>query len=263
VRPAQITSPKNPLLKEIRRAIDRGSLTSDGFCIAETFHLLEEAVRSDCNIAAVIAAESVFSTVERQAGGLRDLELIRVPDAVFASLAATETSQGVMALVRPPQWTLEQLLVGHALVVVLDRVQDPGNAGAILRAAEAFGATGAVFLKGSVNPYNPKALRASAGSVFRLPLVTACDERLAITALSQERIDLYAAMPRAARSITEVDLSRKCGFVIGSEGGGVSEALRSTALRVRIPTKNVESLNAAVAAGVLFYEAWRQRQGSS
>src|SRR6202035_4126314 len=89
----------------------------------------------------------------------------------FRDLSSTETPQGVIALVRPPAWTLDQILSGCALVVVLDGVQDPGNAGAILRAAEAFGATGAVFLKGTVNPYNPKCLRGSAGSVFRLPLV--------------------------------------------------------------------------------------------
>jgi len=87
-----------------------------------------------------------------------------VPDALFESIAGTESSQGVIALVAPPAWILEQLFRGRSLVMALDGVQDPGNAGAIVRAADAFGATGVMFMKGAVSPFNPKALRASAGS---------------------------------------------------------------------------------------------------
>ena len=260
IRPLQLTSAKNPLLKEVRRALDRGSLTSDGLCVAESFHLLEEAIRSDCRISAVIVSETVRSTVERRIGGLNGVQLIRVPDDVFAMLSSTETSQGVIALVRPPQWELDQVFRGNSLLVLLDGVQDPGNAGAILRSAEAFGATGAIFVKGSVNPYNPKALRASAGSVYRLPLVYGIEENLIAAALTQRRVEVYAAMPRAQKLIAEVDLSRRCAFVIGSEGRGVSPALNGVAIDVRIPTRRVESLNAGVAAGILLYEAWRQRQ---
>ena len=257
--PAELTSPKNPLLKDVRRAIARGGLTSDGCCVAETFHLLEEALRSDCTIQAIIASESVRATVERRVGGLRSIDVIRVPDNVYAQISATESSQGVMALVKPPTWDLEPLLRGQSLVLVLDGIQDPGNAGAILRAAEAFGATGVIFIKGSVNPYNPKAVRASAGSVFRVQLIPALDPDLALAAMSQRKIDLYAAMPKAEITLTDADLRRRCAFIIGSEGRGVSSRLQSAALNLRIPTAQVESLNASVAAGILLYEAWRQR----
>ncbi len=98
-----------------------------------------------------------------------------LPDALLQSISGTETSQGVMALVKPPEWKLEQLFRGRPLVVVLDGLQDPGNAGAIVRAAEAFGATGALFLKGAASPYNPKTLRASAGSLFRVPFLAGVD----------------------------------------------------------------------------------------
>src|SRR4029079_11072735 len=148
--PAELTSAKNPLLKDVRRAIARGGLTSEGCCIAETFHLVEEALRSDCSIQAIIASASVRATVERRVGGLRNIEIIRVPDTVYAQISATETGQGVMALVKPPVWDLEPLLRGKSLVLVLDGVQDPGNAGTMLRTAEAFGATGVLFIKGSV-----------------------------------------------------------------------------------------------------------------
>lgn len=260
--PAELTSSKNPFLKDVRRAIARGGLTADGCCIAETFHLLEEALRSDCVIQSVIASESVRATVERRIGRLRSIKLIRVPDSLYAEISATETGQGVMALVRPTVWELDGLLRGVPLVVILDGVQDPGNAGAIVRAAEAFGATGVMFIKGSVNPYNPKTIRASAGSIFRVPIVSALEPTIALAALSQKKIDVYAAMPKAQITVGETDLKRKCAFIIGSEGRGVSTSLQAAALDIRIPTSEVESLNAAVAAGILLYEAWRQRTQS-
>jgi TrmH family RNA methyltransferase len=250
---------KNPLLKQVRRAVGRGSLTEDGFAVAESFHLLEEALASDCEISAVIVAESVKSTVSAHIKGLKRTRVVAVRDAVFAELSATEATQGVIALVRPPAWTLDQLVRGRSLLVVLDGLQDPGNAGAILRAAEAFGATGVAFLKGTVSPYNPKCLRASAGSVFRLPLVVGLDEGLLMAALEQKQIALYAATPRATKLISEAALSGRCAIIIGNEGRGVSTNLEARATGLKIPTSVVESLNAAVAAGVLLYEARRQR----
>jgi TrmH family RNA methyltransferase len=158
---------------------------------------------------------------------------------------------------------LEQLFRGNSLVVVLDGLQDPGNAGAILRAAEAFGATGAMFLKGTVSPFNPKTLRASAGSLFRVPFLHGMDPELARAALQQNKVELYAAVPARPdgllRPLGEVDLTGRCGLIIGNEARGVSGELRSAALDVSIPTVGVESLNAAVAAGILLYEARRQR----
>jgi TrmH family RNA methyltransferase len=256
----QVTSAKNPLLKEVRRAAVRGTLTEDGYCIAETFHLLEEALKSDRPIRAVITAESVRSAVEGHVKGLKQVPVLRVPDRLFAELSTTETSQGVMTLVRPPSWDLDQLFRGQSLVVVLDGLQDPGNAGAIMRASEAFGATGVIFLKGTVSPFNPKAIRASAGSLFRLPFVIGLDENIACAALEQKRLDIYAAMPGGQKLLPDVDLTRKCAIIIGSEGRGVSTRIRSIAFDLRIQMQQVESLNAAVAAGILLYEARRQRQ---
>ncbi len=254
-----LSSARNPLLKDVRRAVMRGTLTEDGCAVAETFHLLEEALRSDCEVKAVLAAESVQSAVESHVRGLKRVRVIVVEDTLFNQISSTESSQGVIALVHPPVWSLDQLFRGQSLVVVLDGVQDPGNAGAIVRSAEAFGASGVLFLKGTVSPYNPKTLRASAGSLFRVPVVQGLDENLARAALEQRRLDVYAAAPRGAKILQDVDLKRRCAFVIGSEGRGVSEKLRSAALELRIPTAGVESLNASIAASVLLYEARRQR----
>jgi len=258
-RPEIVTSLKNPLLGRLRRASTRGTLTDDGCCIAESFHLLEEAIRSDCHIPAVLCSSSVRSTVEAHVRGLKQVRVFILPDELFAEVSVTEASQGVIALVKPPSWTMDHLFRGRAMVVVLDGVQDPGNLGAILRAAEAFGASGALLLKGTVNPYNPKALRASAGSVFRLPIVMGVESAMAHAALAQHRLDIYAASAKASKTLHEMDLSRRFALIIGSEAHGISPKLASAAMDFRIVTTGVESLNAAMAAGVILHEASRQR----
>lgn len=256
-----LSSEQNPLLKDVRRANLRGTLTENGFCLAETFHLLEEALRSQCEIGGVIASKPVAKKVEDKLRDRPDLKLYTVPDELFDHLTSTETNQGVLTLVKPPEWTEADLFTEPALVVLLDGVQDPGNVGTILRAAESFGATGALLLKGTANVYQPKAVRATAGSLFRLPLYAglAADEALAM--LTRHNVPLLAAMPRGGLSIWEQDWRSACAIVIGSEGQGVSHALEAAAHPVQIPTKGVESLNAALAAGVLLYEAHRQRVG--
>ncbi|MGA3096484.1 MAG: RNA methyltransferase [Bryobacteraceae bacterium] len=258
-----ITSAANPLLKEVRRAIVRGGLTEQGWCVAESFHLLEEALRSECEVKLVLTAESARPAAEARLRGLTGIRMVALPDTLFQRLSGTETTQGVMALVKPPVWKLEQLFRGCPLVVVLDGLQDPGNAGAIVRAAEAFGATGVLFIKGSASPHNPKTLRASAGSLFRVPCLHGVDAALARAALEQNKVELYAGVParpgESVRSIAEVDFTGRCALIVGNEAHGVSEELRSAALGVFISTVGVESLNAAVAAGIMLYEARRQR----
>jgi RNA methyltransferase, TrmH family len=261
--PETITSAANPLLKEVRRAVARGSLTAEGWCVAETFHLLEEALRSRCEVKTVLAAEGKRDAVVALGRRLPGVRVVLLPDAMFAGIAATEHSQGVMALVEPREWQLEQLLQGAALVVVMDGLQDPGNAGAIVRAAEAFGATGILFLKGTASPHNPKTLRASAGSLFRVPFVHGIEAAAARAALEENGIRLFAAMPAASAAsgdtLAATDLTRRCGLIIGNEAHGVGAEWRAAAAGVSIPTVGVESLNAAMAAGILLYEARRQR----
>jgi len=254
-----VTSARNPLLKDVRKAVQRGALTDAGLCVAEGFHLLEEALRSDCAVEQVIVAESVRGALAAHVGGLKQVRVLAVDDALFASISSTEASQGVLTLLKPPAWTLDHVFRGLSLVVVIDGVQDPGNGGAIVRAAEAFGATGVVLLKGSVNPWNPKALRAAAGSAFRIPLVAGVDDRLFLAVSEKKRARLFAAMPRGGRTVNTSDLSGRCAVIIGGEGRGVSQLLAAEAMPLRIPTSTVESLNAAMSAGIILYEARRQR----
>jgi TrmH family RNA methyltransferase len=257
-----LASLKNPLLKEVRRAIARGTLTASGYAIAETFHLLEEALRSDRVVGVVLAAESVRTAVETHVKGLRSTKVYVLADELFAHLPATESAQGVLALVKPPAWTLDHLFRGLSLVVVLDGLQDPGNAGAIIRTAEAFGATGILATKGTVNVWNPKVIRGSAGSVFRLPMVAGVEAALVQTALRQRGVQVYATAAHGGQALHETKLTGKCAVVIGSEGHGVSSELREGSTALHIRTARVESLNASVAAGVVLYEAHRQRMRS-
>jgi TrmH family RNA methyltransferase len=243
-----ITSSVNPLLKEIRRAVDRGSLTADGYCVAETRHLLNEALRSGCEVKAVLSDSP-------QAGARTTL----VAPSLLQSVASTETCPGVITLVKPPVWSPAQLFRSTPLVVVLDGIQDPGNAGTIVRSAEAFGATGVIFLKGSVSPHNPKTLRASAGSLFRVPTLHGVEAGTALDLARQHDAQIYAATSRGGLPLDETDLTAGTAIVIGSEAHGVGAELSSAARAISIPTTGVESLNAAIAAGILLYEARRQR----
>jgi TrmH family RNA methyltransferase len=265
---------QNPLVKQIRRAVSHGTLTQDGYAVAEGLHLLEEAVRARCEIRAVILSEAakpgLLSSLD--VGGARDLPRLpeprQVSEKTFRSLSSTETPQGVLALVKPPAADLTKMLEGNALIAILDGVQDPGNAGAIVRVAEAFGATGMMFLKGTVGAFHPRTLRGSAGSSFRMPVMAGRDLDLDLEALGTLRI--YAAMPAhretavrhheaSSIELRDADFTMPCAIAIGAEGRGVSERLAARSIGVHISTRNVESLNASVAAGILFYEASRQR----
>lgn len=254
----RITSAANPLVKDLRRAVSRGEPTAEGLWIAEGFHVAEEALRSGRKIAVLLVSESA----RQRASGLAATRIVTLPDALFQSLAATETSQGVIALVDPPKWQLDDLFARRPLVVVLDALQDPGNAGAVVRAAEAFGATGVLFVKGSTNPFHTKTLRASMGSVFRAPLVAGLPPAQVASELRARQVDIWVAMPFTGSEplAGAADLTRPCALIVGNEGRGVSDELRAVARPIAIPTVGVESLNAAVAAAVLLYEIRRQRQ---
>lgn len=192
------------------------------------------------------------------------IKVALLPDRIFESVAGTGTTQGVMALVKPQAWRIEHLFTPCSLVVVLDAVQDPGNAGAMIRAAEAFGATGVMFIKGSASPHHPKTLRASAGSLFRVPYVATVDPAIARAALDANRLHSFAAEPGPdGDSLDTLDFRRPCAFIIGNEGSGVRAEFRAGSTPVTIPTEKVESLNATIAGAIFLYEAHRQRRNGS
>lgn len=258
---SHISSTSNPVLKEIRKAVLRGGLTADGLAVCDTVRLLTDVLPGPARIEVVLTAEERAGEIASLLAGYEGARLLVATQSLIASVASVEASQGVLALVRPKAWTMAEVLAG-GLVVVLDGVQDPGNAGAMLRLAEAFGASGVVALKGTVNLFNPKAIRASAGSVFRVPSVTGVAPEELIEKLGGT--PCYAAIPSVgATAVDRVDWTKPAAFLIGNEGHGVSEALLAEAQAVTIPTLGVESLNASTAAAVILYEAARQRRAKA
>jgi TrmH family RNA methyltransferase len=280
-----VQSKQNIRLKELRRALaspgrDRSGATGQnrsgaagrGLAGIEGPNLLEEALCAGLRVDCVFVAQGAEHLLE----GLRlpeSADVLLVPRELLNSVLATETPQPVAALVEPPEWSWEQLLgrrekaaslLAHAtpLIVVLAGLQDPGNLGTILRSAEAFGATGLLSLPGTVSAWNPKAVRASAGSLFRLPLISASAEDC-LARLRAAGVKILSTAVDGAEAADRIDLAGPVALIIGNEGNGVPEEVASQADQaVTIPCPGpVESLNAAVAASVLLYEASRQRAG--
>jgi len=244
----------------VRKAIAKGTLTEEGEWVAESLHLLQEAARGSLQITTVIAAENMSDAVEKVLPQANSTKVALLPERVFESVAGTKTSQGVIALVKPRLWPIDKMFTANSLVLVLDCVQDPGNCGTLVRAAEAFGATGVLFVKGAASPYHPKTLRASAGSLFRIPYVASVEPSIARAALEHHRLAVYAGLPRAdVQPLDRADFRIPCALVIGNEGRGVGQEFRSGAISLTIPTVHVESLNASIAGAIFLYEAHRQR----
>jgi TrmH family RNA methyltransferase len=262
-----VQSKQNSRLKALRRALAQPGRTPDGLVGVEGPNLVEEALRAGVTIPCVFAAEPMRPWVEKL-NLPPQTELLVVPSDILVSALTTETPQPVAALVEPPDWTWAQLLGSGSkiapLVIVVAELQDPGNLGTILRSAEAFCASGLVCLPGTVSVWNPKAVRASAGSAFRVPvLYMSADD--ALRRLREAGVAILATTPSAARLVDLVDLASPVALVIGNEGSGVPADIVATAQEaVTIPCPGpVESLNAAVATSVLLYEASRQRTAKS
>ncbi len=260
----ELTSPQNPLLRALRRSLREGELGEDATFGVEGTHLVEEALRSEVEVTAVVAArsaEAALAKLEARATGR--LPSYVVPDRVFRSLSDTETPQGIAALVRLPEHKLEECLAKpHALVVVLVGVQDPGNLGTILRSLEAFGGSACLLTPGTVSPFNSKAVRASAGSLFRVPVFRGPRLEQILEQCRQHGLQTIGLAPRAKRQLDQADLRRPVALFIGQEGSGLpDEMLRQldTVASISLAAP-VESLNAAMAATLALYEAARQRR---
>jgi RNA methyltransferase, TrmH family len=299
--PALITSRDNRWLKEFRVALRGGLPTESGHVGVEGVRLVEEALRSGCPVEAVLFSESGERHRERLAPLIGRPEIafptLRTTDRLFEGLADTEHPQGIAALVKPRETSFDDLVrtpenACAPLLVVLAGVQDPGNVGTILRTAAAFGATGAATaasgISGTASPFSPKALRASAGAALHIPILAGMSLAILLTQFKIAGIRTLASSvheqpgspPFAVGAQHpaphhgeiapllapwEVDWCQPVALLVGNEGAGLPEELERTAdARIRIPmASGVESLNAAAAAAVVFYEAARQRNSRS
>jgi len=278
-----ITSRDNKWLKLFRSAL-RGTGPREGEPIGvEGPKLVEDALRSGLEADALLVSDSgegdaqrILRAASESETGIPRSRVLRTTDKLFESVSGTDAPQGVAALFRQRAWELDDVLRGpgamreaSALVIVLAAVQDPGNVGTILRSAEAFGATGAVATRGTADPWSPKALRASAGSALRLPVLRGMAIPVLLAQLRIAGVKIYAATSEhgtnaksAAGIAAEADLREPVAIFVGNEGSGVpAEILRAADATISIPiSAAVESLNAGVAASVVLYEAARQRR---
>jgi len=260
----EISSRQNSLVKQLRRAFVQGEPTEEGFIAIEGLRMLEEAIRSGLRFQAVFLSQSGRKHAGRllpQISG--HTEALVVPDDVFSSAVSTDTPQGVAALVKLKPAKLEDVLEqtgGVPLAVAVGGIQDPGNLGTIIRSAEAFGARAVLLGEKTVHPANPKVVRASAGSVFREPIIVV-KLKEAITSLKQAGLSVVASSSHKGKPLYDADLTGPLALLIGNEGAGLpAEILVKADELVTIPhSLRVESLNAGVATSILLYEVARQR----
>ncbi|MBQ1229334.1 MAG: RNA methyltransferase [Firmicutes bacterium] len=251
----KITSKDNKIVKLCEQLAQKKHRDKLALYLIEGENLVEEAVKNGAGIQTVLVREGYSGKLS----GLEE-EAFELDARLFDKLAQTETSQGIIAIVNKPQISREQF-IGDAggNFVVLDRLQDPGNIGTILRTADAAGYKLAVVMKGTADVFSPKVVRAATGSLFRMPVVfmDSEEELLEFTRAAGKKTvatcfdtDLY---------YYDVNLKENIALIIGNEGNGISETLiASSDVKIKIPMHgNIESLNASVAAGILMYEAVR------
>jgi TrmH family RNA methyltransferase len=251
----KITSKDNKIVKLCEQLAQKKHRDKLALYLIEGENLVEEAVKNGAGIQTVLVREGYSGKLS----GLEE-DAFELDARLFDKLAQTETSQGIIAIVNKPQISREQF-IGDAggNFVVLDRLQDPGNIGTILRTADAAGYKLAVVMKGTADVFSPKVVRAATGSLFRMPVVfmDSEEELLEFTRAAGKKTvatcfdtDLY---------YYDVNLKENIALIIGNEGNGISESLiASSDVKIKIPMHgNIESLNASVAAGILMYEAVR------
>lgn len=260
----EITSSSNPLLKLFRHALAEG-VTREGWLAIEGPHSLEEALAAGTNVTpqSVLVGETAANKFESLLARLpRETEVAVVADSLFTRIAATASPQGIAALVEVKASDLDQIIhQPSVLLLVACGVQDPGNLGAMMRSAQALGATALLTLKETVCPFNPKAARSSAGAIFHLPIFPGLEAASLFERLRAAGVRIVASDRESPHPIHQSDLKGRLAFLIGKENTGLpQEIVRLADSVLSIPIRTcMDSVNAATAAGIFLYEAARQR----
>ena len=252
-------------LKEIKRLHESRERAEKGLFLIEGVRLIEEAVKKRVSIERTLYTSELEETIRGShliaTIGKKNIPAYQVPEKVMESLSETENPQGILAVARQLKWTIEDVVKGKGPVIIACSLQDPGNLGTIIRAADAGGCGGVITTQNTVDIYNSKVIRATMGSIFRLPVLKVDDLIEAVSTLKKEGYRIIATAAHSKTSFLDVDYRKPTAFLIGQETSGLSkEILESADIKVFIPMKEgVESLNAAVSAAILIYEALRQR----
>ena len=228
--------------------------------VVEGIKMFEEAPKEQ--VLSVYASSGFLESGEHRKL-LEGCRYEEVSDAVFKSVSDTQTPQGILAVVRMPEYSYEQLLdKNHTHLLILEGIQDPGNLGTMLRTGEGAGITGVIMSRTTVDLFNPKTIRSTMGSIYRVPFLVAEDLEETLSRLKSDGVFLYAAHLKGTAAYDTFDYTKPCGFLIGNEGNGLTDNIAGMAdSYIRIPMQGqVESLNAAVSAALLMYECSRQRR---
>ena len=291
-----ITSVNNQRVKEVANLKQKKYRTESGTFFAEGLRAVQEAVqyadvtelfytKAGRRDEVLKAAGNVPADTKEKSGNMNNLNhnnagiakkrneaangirMYQVDEKVMAKLSDTKAPQGVLAVIRTPEQSLRQLRPGtasdnNAPVIILDRVQDPGNLGTIIRTADAVGALGLILLEGCVDAYSPKVVRASMGSLFHLPVVQDVSAEEALTWCYRNGYEPAATALKNAQNVYKADISKKMAFLFGNEANGVAEELQAAVeTRLFIPMAGLaESMNVAMAAGIILFEGLRQRK---
>lgn len=262
----RITSKNSQVYKKFQRLLAKKYRDQMGRYIVEGENLIEEAVKNGAHVEEILVRDGEEAKLP---GGLNQNKIFIAEKKLFRELAQTETSQGIMAAVKKPQPLKKEDFIRNGArgnFVVLDRLQDPGNIGTIIRTADAAGYGLVVAMKGTADLFSPKVVRAAAGSLFRVPLLFLEEEEELIEFARAAGKRLAATCLKDSRYYYEEDLRRDIALIIGNEGNGIRESLIEKAdIKIKIPMMgNIESLNASVAAAIIMYESVRagaQQQG--
>lgn len=257
-----ITSTSNVQIKQITALLKKSKERKEqGAFVIEGRKMFEEICQEKSRVIKAYFSESYF-TEQYQDGRAPEIPYEIVADSVFDSMAETVTPQGVLAIVKMPQYSLEEMIKNAGTLVLLENLRDPGNLGTIIRTAEAAGVSGVILSKESVDIYNPKVIRSTMGAVYRVPFLYVEDFNGLLKELGNQNVRLLAAHLKGTKTFDKADYSGKTGILIGNEANGLSEEAAELAEeKVLIPMAgSVESLNAAVAAALLMYEAFRKQK---
>jgi RNA methyltransferase, TrmH family len=261
----QLTSRDNAVLKTIRLVASGSRRTPQDLVIAEGVRVLEEVERAGSELQAVVFSED-FGAGSREKDLLdhwqeRCRALYRVGATLFQSVSTVQTPQGAIAIVRVPELTLASVRPGcSSLILYTCGVQDPGNMGTLIRTAAAAGACMVCTTPGTVSARNPKAVRSSAGTFFRIPVVEHAESSEFREYCERYSIRLYRTDAREGVLYTEADLKSPCAILVGNEGAGIAPQEFQPVPAIRIPmTEETESLNVAIAGAIILFEAFRQR----
>jgi TrmH family RNA methyltransferase len=263
-----ITSKSNPGIKEIRLLKQAKHRHARGEYFIEGVRLVEEALRQAVPVVKIAYSPRLERTergaelLSRAREKIPDAEWLYVSDEVIATLSDTQSQQGILAVLKKRERSLEELRQKQGMILLLYGLQDPGNLGTIFRLADAGGGGGLILSRGSVDPYSPKVVRASMGSFLRVPFLKDQDMKECLEKLRSWGYQIWATVVRGEPSFWEVDFSRPTAVLFGQEGAGLpNDLMKSADGLFTIPmAADVDSLNVATAAGLVIYEAFRQKR---